>query len=254
MIRLPPISGRSGAIGCFGHQDPGPPAVPARFSAALIRTSGSASVSSPSSSCSASSGGYPRLISPSLAKRTGGTGSRLGDLAAGGFRFGGDPVLEFEDDPFRSAFADSGHGLEAFGVPADDRRNQFPVWPAGKRRDRDLGSDAADPDQLGEEIALLLGGEAVEGDAVIPADRLRVEEDLGAGSGHAAKGLAADPQAIADSGCLHHDVVAPANQNLASDRGDQLATRIGAGAASAAASRSPAVPPWQIATARASAA
>ncbi len=93
--------------------------------------------------------------------------------------------------------------------------------------------------------------------AVVAADRLGVEENLLAGGRHAAQRLGTDRQPVSHPGRLDHDVIGAPDQDLSADRGDQLATRRDdpdpARAASVASLR-PAVPPWQIATARASAA
>ena len=93
----------------------------------------------------------------------------------------GDLLAQLDDDPLRGPLADPGHRLEALGVAGGDRPQQLARRAAGERRDRDLGPDAADRDQLAEEVALLLGGEAVEGERVVAGDQLGVQEGLAPG-------------------------------------------------------------------------
>ena len=59
-----------------------------------------------------------------------------------------DLLAQLDDDPLGGALADSRHRLEALGVAGGDRPQQLARRPARERRDRDLGPDAADRDQL----------------------------------------------------------------------------------------------------------
>ena len=71
-----------------------------------------------------------------------------------------------------------GTAWKRFASPAAIARSSSRAGPAGERRDRDLRADAADRDQLAEEVALLLGGEAEERQRVVAGDQLGVEEGL----------------------------------------------------------------------------
>ena len=102
-------------------------------------------------------------------------GERLDDLL---LERAGDLVAQLDDDPLGRPLADPGDGLEALRVAGGDRPQQLARRAAGEGRDRDLGPDPADRDQLAEEVALLLGGEAEEGQRVVAGDQLGVQEGL----------------------------------------------------------------------------
>ena len=74
----------------------------------------------------------------------------------------GDLLAQLDDHPLGGALADPGDRLEALRVAGGDRAQQLARRAAGEDRDRDLGADAGDRGQVQEEVALLLGGEAVE--------------------------------------------------------------------------------------------
>ena len=166
----------------------------------------------------------------------------------------GDLLAQLDDDPLRGALADPGHGLEAFGVAGGDRSQQLARGAAGERRDGDLRADPADRDQLAEEVALLLGGEAVEGERVVAGDQLGVQEGVAPGGRDRFQRLGRDGEPVADAAGVDHDVIGPAHQHLAADRGDHPASLLRGTSADRSTPPAAGAPPWQIATASASAA
>ena len=96
-----------------------------------------------------------------VARRPAPAGDALVELA-------GDLLAQLDDDPLGGPLADPGHGLEALRVAGGDRAQQL----ARRRRRRataiaTFGPTPDDRDQLQEEVALLLGGEAVERERVV---------------------------------------------------------------------------------------
>ena len=71
-----------------------------------------------------------------------------------------------------------GTAWKRFASPGGDRAEQVARRAARERRHRDLGADAADRDQLQEEVALLLAGEAVELQRVLARDEMGVQRRL----------------------------------------------------------------------------
>ena len=102
----------------------------------------------------------------------------------------GDLRLELDDDPLRGALADAGHGLQARGVAGRDGGQQLARRAAGEHGERHLRADALDADQQQEQVALLLGREAVQGQRVLAHDQVREEGhglDRCAGRGRASR-------------------------------------------------------------------
>src|SRR5262249_33515053 len=153
---------------------------------------------------------------------------------------------QLDDDPLGRALADPRHRLEARSVAGRERREQLARRTAAQHGLGDLRADALHADQQQEQVALLLGGKAVELERVVTDDQVAVEADGGADRRYVAKRLGADREAVADPGRgLDHDVVGAAHRNVAGDKRDHavaVATSASIGAWLA----------WQIATARAS--
>ena len=118
--------------------------------------------------------------------------------------------------------------------PAAIARRSSRGAAAGERRDRHFRADAADRDQHPEEVALLFGGEAVEGERVLARDQLGVQEGVGAGRRDRLQRLRGDREPVADAGGVDHDVVGAPHHHLAADGGDHPATRSRAGCAAPA--------------------
>ena len=108
-----------------------------------------------------------------------------------------------------------GRGLQARGVPHRQRARQLARRRAGQHGQRDLRPDVLHADEQQEEVALLLGGEAVEVQGVLAHDEVRVQRDLLADGGHAAQRLGGHREAVADAGGEHDDVVGAADRDLA---------------------------------------
>ena len=101
--------------------------------------------------------------------------------------------------------------------------------------------------QQQEQVALLLGGEAVERQRVVADDEVGVQRDRLADRRDVAQRLGRDGEPVADAGRrLDDDVVGAPDRDLAGDEGDHRAA--------ATAWASGAWLAWQIATASASAA
>ncbi len=129
--------------------------------------------------------------------------------------------------------------------PAATRGEQLARRPAGEHGERDLRPDGLDAEQQQEELALILGGEAVQGERVVTDDEMGVEPDLPADRRHVAERLRGDRQAVADPLAVDDDVVGPPDRDGAADERDHArATAAASGARFA----------WQTATASASAA
>ena len=108
-----------------------------------------------------------------------------------------------------------------------------------------FGPDRLHADQQQEEVALLLGGEAVEGQRVLADDQVREQRDRLARGRHLAQRLGRDRQAVADArGGLDDDVVGAADGDLAGDERDHRAAAITAASGAWLA--------WQTPTASAS--
>ena len=153
-----------------------------------------------------------------------------------------------------------GTAWKRLASPAAIARSSSRGLPPERIAMRDLGPDAADRDQMQEEVALLLAGEAVERHRVVADDQVRVQHRLLAAGRHGLQRLGGDGELVADAAGLDDDVVGPADKHLAADRGDHEAATARATAAVAIASRGAnecegrTWLAWQIATARASAA
>ena len=119
----------------------------------------------------------------------------------------GDLLAQLDDHPLGGPLADPGHGLEALRVAGGDRAQQLAGRAAREDRDRDLGADPRDRGQVAEQVALLLGGEAVELDRVVAGDQVGVQDRLLAARRHRLQRLGRDRQPVADPAGLDHDVV-----------------------------------------------
>src|SRR4029079_18221314 len=98
-----------------------------------------------------------------------------------------------------------------------------------------------------EQIAFLLGREAVQRQRVLAHDQVREQSRGFADTGHVAQRLRRDRQPVADAAAQDDDVIAAADRDLALDERDHAVAF-----ASAACSGAPLA--WQMATASASAA
>ena len=95
-----------------------------------------------------------------------------------------DLLAQLDDDPLRRALADPGHGLQPRGVAGRDRAEQLARRAAGEHGQRHLRADRLHADQQQEQVALLLGGEAVELHRVVADHEVRVERRLPRGWTH----------------------------------------------------------------------
>ncbi len=168
----------------------------------------------------------------------------------GGAVLGGrhaDLLAQLGDDPLGDALADPRRALQPLGVARGDAGDHVARGAAGQDAERDLGADALDAGEQLEELALLLGGEAVERHRVLTDDEVGEQRHRPADGGDLAQRLGRHAHAVADAARgLDHDVVRPAQRHLARDRGDHPAAPIAAASGARLT--------WQIATASASAA
>ena len=109
--------------------------------------------------------------------------------------------------------------------PAAIARRSSRELPPESAAIADFGTDPADRDQHPEELPLVFGGEAVEGERVLAGDQLGVQEGLRAGRRDRLQGLRGDRQPVADAVGVDHHVVGAADEDLAADGGDHPATR-----------------------------
>ena len=163
-----------------------------------------------------------------------------------------DLLAQLDDDPLGRALADPGDGLEA---RACRRRRRAPSssrgGAAGEHGERHLRADALDAEQQQEEVALLLGGEAVERQRVVAHDQVRVQRDRLADA--PGRGAASRPRRRAGSRRRRTSTTtwsARRHRDLAARRARSSRPP----SRSARAARSGARLAWQIATASASAA
>ena len=103
-------------------------------------------------------------------------------LAAGRVDGRAELLLQLEHDPLRGLLADAGDRLEARRVVERDRAPQLGRGRAGDDRERDLGPDAVDAQQVDEEVALLGGPEAVELERVFADVEVGLDGQLVAGA------------------------------------------------------------------------
>ena len=122
---------------------------------------------------------------------TGGHGEVLRQLA-------GHLLAQLDDDPIGRLLPHSGHGLEALGVARRDGALHLARGRAGQHGERHLGPHAGDRGQAQEQLALFLGGEAVELQRVVAQHQVGVELALLAGGGDGLERLGRDRQAVAD--------------------------------------------------------
>ena len=136
-----------------------------------------------------------------------------------------DLLAQLDHDPLRRALADAGHRLQAGDVAGHQRAHQLARGSAAEHRERHLRPHRLHADESQEEVALLLGGEAVEGQRVVAHDQMGVQRHRAAHAGHLAQRLGRHGQAIADpAGGLDHDVVGTADRHLPGDERDHPAT------------------------------
>ena len=133
-------------------------------------------------------------------------------------------LAQLDDDPLGRALADPRHGLEARRVAGRERRQQLARRAAAEHCLGDLRADALDADQQQEQVALLLGREAVELERVVADDQVAVEADRRPDGRHVAQRLGADREAVADARRrLDDDVVGAADRDVAGDQRDHRA-------------------------------
>ena len=110
-----------------------------------------------------------------------------------------DLLAQLDHDPLRGPLADARHGLEARGVAGGERADELARRAAAEHRQRDLRPDALHADQQQEQVALLLGGEAVETSASSRTIEVGVQRDRPADRGHVAQRLGRDGEPVADA-------------------------------------------------------
>src|SRR5215213_4061733 len=134
-----------------------------------------------------------------------------------------DLLAQLDDDPLGRALADAGNRLEALGVACGDRPEELARRPAREDRDRDLRAHAGDGREAEEQVAFLLGGEAIQRDRVVAQDEVRVQGRLLAPGRDGLQGLGGHGEPVADAGGVDDHMVGTAHQHLSCDRGDQVA-------------------------------
>ncbi len=168
------------------------------------------------------------------------------DRVAGGRR--ADLLAQLDHDPLGGALADPLHGLQPRRVAGRDGGEQLARRAAREHRERDLRADGLHADQQQEQVALGLGGEAVELQRVVAHDQVRVQRRRVADRRRVAQRLGRDRQPVADAAARRR----PRGRSAAPPprRYRSAITR----ARSTAATQPSAPLAWQIATASASAA
>ena len=150
-----------------------------RLAVARSACASSSSALSPrrqASSCSASAArSRARAALRAPAPRGASCGGARAGRADAGLRRRADLLAQLDDDPLGGALADPGHGLEARGVAGRDRAHQVARGAAGSTASATFGPTACTAEQHQEEVALLLGGEAVERERVVAHDQVRVQ-------------------------------------------------------------------------------
>ena len=214
----------------------------APFSAWAIRSSGE-SPGAPSSSLSASWWREAEADEPVAREHPRVVAAGDHDRVVG---HGADLLAQLDDDPLRRALADPGRRLQPRGVAGGDGAQQVARRAAGEHRERHLRPDRLHADQQQEEVALLLGGEAVQQHRVVTHDQVRVRRHGLPHARHVAQRLGRHRQPVADAAARDDDVVGAADRDRALEQRDHPTL------VSAAASGAPLA--WQIATASASAA
>ena len=182
------------------------------LSAWAIRSSG-VWPGAPSSSSSASWAEKPRPTRPSRASSRGSSprATMIGSPA------GAAPTFSRSSTTIRSAvrLPTPWHGLQPRGVAGGDGGEQLARRAAAEDRERHLRPDRLDADQQQEEVALGLGGEAVEQQRVVTHDQVRVERRRLARGGHLAQRLGRHREPVADAAAGDDDVVGPPDGDLA---------------------------------------
>ena len=89
-----------------------------------------------------------------------------------------DLLLQLEHDPLGGPLPDPGDGLEPRVILERDRSPQLRRRRAGDDRERNLGPDPADGEQLDEELALAGIDEPVELQRVLAHVQERLDRDL----------------------------------------------------------------------------
>ena len=156
-------------------------------------------------------------------------------------------LLQLEHDPLRGLLADPRDRLEARVVAERDRPAQLGRRRAGDDGERDLRADAADREQMDEQLALLGVGEAVELQRVLADVQVRLDRHLRPGRGAPQDGWRRRDE-VPDAVDVEHEPLGAADP-----RAGRGAARSRAGPHDAIRA-SGGISAWQIATARASAA
>ena len=125
---------------------------------------------------------------------------------------GADLLAQLDHDPLGGALADALHGLEPRGVAGRDGGEQLARRAAREHGERDLRPDRLDPDEEQEQVALRLGGEAVEQQRVVTHDQVRVERGRLARRGDLPQRLGRDGEPVADAAAGEDDVVRAAGR------------------------------------------
>ena len=213
---------------------------------ALASSSSAVSPSAAASISCASAGWKPSSSRPSRAMWRG-SSPRVTVIGAAEVVRHADLLAQLDDDPLGGALADAGHRLQAGDVAGHQRCHELARGPAAEHGERHLRPHRLHADEREEEVALLLGGEAVERERVVAHHEMGVQGHRAAHAGDLAQRLGRHGQAVADPARgLDHHVVGAADRHLSGDERDHPAT--------AAAAANGAWLAWQMATASASAA
>jgi hypothetical protein len=170
------------------------------------------------------------------------TGAKMRCLDRGERR---DLLLQLEHDSLRRLLADPRNGLEESVVLANDGAPKLARRIAGHDRERDLGPDSRNREQLLEELALVLIREAEELHRVLAHVEVRLEDDFIDSVGPLRRRRSRE-EPVADAIHLQDETVRVPGDGLAAEARDQRALPTSAASGGASA--------WQIATASASAA
>ena len=192
-------------------------------SAPAISASGVSSGASRSSS-SASTTVKPSSTRPSRASRRG-SSARVMTMSSPPIAPPRDLVAQLDDDPLGGALADPGHALEARDIAVGERADELARRAAAEHRERDLRPDRLHADQREEQVALLLGREAVQRERVVAHDQVAVQGDRPADGGNLAQRLGRHGQPVADPGGLDDDVIGAPDRDRAADECDHARAR-----------------------------
>ena len=115
-------------------------------------------------------------------------------------------------------------GLQPGRVSGGNDPEQLARWRAREHGEGDLGTHRLHAEQHEEQVALLLGGKAVEGERVVADDEMGVEDHVAPDRRHMLERLRRHRKPVSDAAAVDDDVVAAAHRHPAGDERDHADT------------------------------